>query len=142
MNRVVHFEIHATDPEKSQKFYQDVFGWNFKQMGPQFGDYRVIATGEDKIGVPFTKEMMGINGGMMKRQGAAAAVGAGVNAFVCIIGVDDVDACIEKAKTAGGTIALEKMKVPYVGDLVYMHDPDANLFGMLQPSPDMMPAGI
>jgi catechol 2,3-dioxygenase-like lactoylglutathione lyase family enzyme len=27
MPRVVHFEIHADDPKRAIKFYQDVFGW-------------------------------------------------------------------------------------------------------------------
>ena len=26
-NRVVHFEIQATDPERAAKFYREVFGW-------------------------------------------------------------------------------------------------------------------
>jgi predicted enzyme related to lactoylglutathione lyase len=33
MNRVVHFEIHASDVEKMKKFYTDVFGWEMQQMG-------------------------------------------------------------------------------------------------------------
>ena len=27
MNRVVHFEIHAADPERAARFYGEVFGW-------------------------------------------------------------------------------------------------------------------
>ena len=29
MPRVVHFEIHADDPERAIRFYHSVFGWNF-----------------------------------------------------------------------------------------------------------------
>jgi predicted enzyme related to lactoylglutathione lyase len=35
MNRPVHFEIHATDPEAMAKFYSAVFGWNVRHM-PEF----------------------------------------------------------------------------------------------------------
>jgi predicted enzyme related to lactoylglutathione lyase len=40
MNRIVHFEIHAKYLDKAQRFYQDVFGWDIKDMGPQMGNYR------------------------------------------------------------------------------------------------------
>jgi uncharacterized protein len=34
MNRVAHFEIHAKDLDKAQKFYADVFGWKITDLGP------------------------------------------------------------------------------------------------------------
>ena len=53
MPRVVHFEIHAGDPERAISFYQRVFGWAFQKWeGPM--DYWVITTGPD--------EQRGING--------------------------------------------------------------------------------
>ena len=33
MNRVIHFEIPADDPEKTIAFYRKVFGWKFQQFG-------------------------------------------------------------------------------------------------------------
>ena len=56
MNRVIHFEIPASDPEKSVAFYSSVFGWAFQKWeGPQ--PYWLIDTGEGP----------GINGGLMQR---------------------------------------------------------------------------
>ena len=136
MNRVVHFEIHATDVAAMKKFYSDVFGWDMQQMGSEYGDYVVISTGPgpDEMAKGAVKmEDMGINGGMMARKGAAPASGQAVNAYVCIIGVDDVDAYMTKVKDHGGTIALDKMVVPNVGDLAYCKDPDGNLFGIIKP---------
>jgi len=31
MNRVVHFEVHAADPERAAGFYRRVFGWDVKE---------------------------------------------------------------------------------------------------------------
>jgi predicted enzyme related to lactoylglutathione lyase len=133
MNRVVHFEIHAKDKEKMQKFYSDVFGWTIQQMGPEMGSYIVVTTGGDsKSDDPKT---WGINGGITTRMGDLPKDGAAVNAYVCIIGVEDVDESINKVKSAGGTIALEKMDVPGVGKLAYVKDPEGNIFGMLEPNP-------
>ena len=64
MPRVVHFEIHADDPERAVNFYQDVFGWQIvKWEGPQ--DYWLITTGPD--------DEPGINGGLMKRSDPSAS---------------------------------------------------------------------
>ena len=63
MNRVMHFEIHADDMDSAEKFYKSVFGWGFEHMGPEFGNYVVIRTGDP---MPDSKDP-GINGGMIKR---------------------------------------------------------------------------
>jgi predicted enzyme related to lactoylglutathione lyase len=129
MNRVVHFEIHAKDLDQAQKFYEDVFGWKITNLGPQMGNYRIVDTGQDVPGEKYT----GINGGITPRMGEPAKSGAPVNAYVCTISVDNLDAYIEKVKKAGGTMALDKMDVPGVGWLAYCKDLEENIFGMLQP---------
>ena len=107
-----------------------------QQMGGEYGNYVVISTGPgpDEIAKGGVKmENLGINGGMMMRNAPKAAAGVGPNAFVCIVGVDNIDTYIEKAKKAGGVMHMEKMDVPNVGQLAYFADPDGNLFGMIQP---------
>lgn len=129
MNRVVHFEIHAKDQDKMQKFYQDVFGWDIQDLGPQMGNYRIINTGKDEPGSRYP----GINGGMNPRHGDSPRPGDAVNAFVCTISVANINETLDKIKKAGGTEALPLMDVPGVGQLAYSKDPDGNIFGVLQP---------
>lgn len=129
MNRVVHFEIHAKNQDRIQKFYEEVFGWTFQDLGPQMGNYRVVDTGKDKEGAAWT----GINGGLNPRMGDSPVAGSPVNAFVCTIQVEEIDSIINKILSAGGTVALPKMEIPGVGWLAYHHDPDGNLFGIMQP---------
>ncbi len=131
MNRVVHFEIHAKDMDTLQKFYQDCFGWEVQVMGKEYGGYRVLMSG--------SKEDVGVNGGMVLRKGDLPKDGAPVNAYVCIIGVKNIDEILRKVDAAGGTVATEKMDVPDVGLLAYRKDPEGNIFGILEPSPDMQP---
>ncbi len=130
MNRVVHFEIHAKDLDKTQKFYQDVFGWDIIDLGHQMGDYRTIATGKDEPGSRWT----GINGGITPRRGEGPKGGEPVNSYVCTIEVEDLDETLEKIEKAGGTMAVDKMDVPGVGLLAYRKDPEGNIFGVLQPA--------
>ena len=125
MNRVVHFEIHASDPEKLVAFYTNVFGWKVSHM-PQF-DYWLIDTGS---------EPNGIGGGLARRRGPAAGEGAPVNAFVCSLGVASLDDALAKALDAGASVALPKMGIPGVGWQAYIKDPDGNILGLHQPDKD------
>ncbi len=140
MNRVVHFEIHADDMDRAQKFYEQAFGWKFINMGGEYGDYRVIMTGpgpDEIAGGKVTMEDVGINGGMTKRRGPRPAADAPVHGYVNIVGVKDIDKAIADVEKAGGTLALAKMLVPNVGHVAYYKDTEGNIFGMIQP---IMPA--
>lgn len=124
MGRVVHFEIHAEDPERAVKFYTDVFGWVFhKWDGPM--EYWLITTGPD--------DEPGINGGLVHRQGTID--GTAVTSFVCTIAVDDLDAAIAKLEAFGAPVALPKHAIPGVGWLAYYKDTEGNLFGVNQADP-------
>jgi predicted enzyme related to lactoylglutathione lyase len=130
MNRIVHFEIHAGDPERAVKFYRDVFGWEIEEWsppGPGVKDedrYWMVMTG------PETEP--GINGGPVFRQGPAPAEGQPMNAYVCTIGVTDLDESVDAVLKAGGSIAFPRMAVPGVGWLAYCKDTEGNTFGAIQ----------
>ncbi len=126
MGRVVHFEIHASDPERSAAFYRELFGFEFTKWAGAGMDYWLVKTGA---------EGPGIDGGLVRRMGPPPAEGAAVNAFVCTIEVRDVDETLARATALGGTIALPKMPVPGVGWLAYLKDPDGTILGVHQPDP-------
>ncbi len=124
MPRVVHFEIHAENPERAVNFYKSVFGWQISKWdGPE--DYWLITTGPSNE--------PGIDGAILKRHGPIN--GDSVIAYVCTIDVPSVDDFSSKATAQGGTIALPKMAVPHVGWLVYCKDTEGNIFGMMQSDP-------
>ena len=125
MSRVVHFEIHASDPARAINFYEKLFGWTFQKWeGPM--PYWMIITGPD--------DQPGINGGLVPRRGEID--GQAVIAYVCTIGVTSLDSSIATAEGNGGTISLPKMPVPGVGWLAYCKDTEGNIFGMMQPDPE------
>lgn len=129
-NRVVHFEIEAADKERAKKFYSSAFGWDMQQMGQDFGDYVVIVTGDPK-------EPGGINGGMFQ-----APKEKQLNAYRCVIAVDDIEKAMADVKAAGGKVLSEKPDdVPSVGLFANCEDTEGNRFALLQPSPDMTPKG-
>jgi len=125
MPRVVHFEIHAADPDRAVNFYTTLFGWSFQKWeGPM--DYWLITTGPN--------EQPGINGGLVRRQGEID--GQAVIAYVCTVDVEDLDASVQTALDSGGQIALPKMPIPGMGWLAYCKDTEGNIFGMMQGDPN------
>ena len=126
MGRLVHFEIHASDPARLLQFYGTVFGWTGQQWGDQ--PYWLLTTGPEDIA--------GINGAITQRRGPPAEDGQAVNSFVNTIDVDDLDATLQDITQSGGSVAVEKMAVPGVGWLAYGKDPDGNIFGVMQEDPE------
>src|SRR5438045_104453 len=126
-NRVVHFEIEAKDTARAKKFYTDAFGWKMEQMPAEMGDYIVITTGD-------LKEPGGINGGMFQ-------VGdKELNAYSCVISVDDIQKAMADVRAAGGKVLNEKPDdIPGIGLYAKCEDTEGNRFTLLQPSPDMKP---
>jgi predicted enzyme related to lactoylglutathione lyase len=123
MPRVAHFEIHASEPKKVQEFYSGMFGWKFQSYGPPDSYWLIMTESGDEPG---------INGGLVPRRGPSAGSGQPVNAYVCTIMVDSARDSATKAASLGATEALPLMAIPGVGWLVYMKDPDGNIFGMMQ----------
>lgn len=117
-NRVVHFEIPCDDPEKTMKFFKDVFGWSFQQFGKE--PYWVTMTGDPKT--------PGINGGLMKKRDPKQPIVNSIN-------VSSIDESIRQIEKAGGKIVVPKMPIPSVGWLAYFTDPDGNIHGVYQDDP-------
>jgi predicted enzyme related to lactoylglutathione lyase len=120
MNRVVHFDVSADDPERAVKFYTDVFGWSIQKWdGPT--DYWLVTTGEE--GEP------GIDGGIAKRK-------MPVESTTNTIDVASVDEFLEKVGEAGGKIIAPKMAIPGVGYFAVCLDTEGNPFGLMEADPD------
>lgn len=128
MNRPVHFEIHAEDPERAAKFYKDVFGWDIKKWDSPVMEYWMIMTGKDK---PEDK-YPGIDGGLLRRKGPAPADGAATNAYVNTITVASIDESIAKVESSGGKMVVPKGNIEGVGWLAYAKDTEGNMFGIMQ----------
>ena len=125
MSRVVHFEIHATDPEALIPFYTALFGWSFhKWDGPM--TYWMIRTGEPSE--------RGIDGGLIPRP-CTIATGGDTNSFVCTVDVASAEQSLARALELGAEVAMPVMAVPTVGWLCYVKDPDGNVLGMMQMDP-------
>lgn len=124
MPRVVHFEIHADQPERAISFYEEVFGWKFNKVQGIY-DYWLIETGDEK--------QAGINGGLMQREGPVD--GTSVIGYVCTIDVEIIDDVLGLIKQQGGGIVKPKHAITGVGWMAYCRDTESNIFGVMQADP-------
>lgn len=117
-NPIVHFEIAAKDADRVRAFYADVFGWPISADNPM--NYAVASTKEGDLG---------IDGGFYQAQDTADPPGVRIYAQV-----ENLDATLQKAAAAGGTIVNPGFDMPAVGIRIGAFlDPEGNFFGAVQP---------
>jgi hypothetical protein len=127
VNPVIHFEMPADDRDRMAEFYASAFGWQAQKLGADMGHYTVVSTTEsDASGRPKTPGA--INGGFFLKQPSMPAQYPSV-----VIAVDDIQAAMDKVRTAGGQVLGEPMDIPGVGRYVSFFDTEGNRVSMLQP---------
>lgn len=114
MNRVIHFDISADEPERAIKFYRDVFGWSIQKWdGPV--DYWLVETGTGRSG---------IDGGIALRKEHEMTI--------VTIAVSSVDDALQKIEQAGGTIIQPSTSIKSVGYVAYCRDTEGNIFAIME----------
>ena len=113
-------ELMTTDIESAKSFYGEVVGWESRDMEMGSGNiYTMFSSGgTDRAGcmpVPPGAEGM-------------------PPAWLTYLGVGDVDATAEKARSLGATIMMEPFDVPTVGRLAILADPTGTVVGLFSPT--------
>jgi predicted enzyme related to lactoylglutathione lyase len=118
MPRVVHFECHADDPERTAAFYREVFGWNIvRTRDPHYLRLSSGAPGEP-----------GIDGAVMPRIGGSS--------FTNAIEVSSIHDFGLRVIRAGGEVLMAERTVPGLGRIAYCSDAEGNVFGLLEREAD------
>jgi uncharacterized protein len=130
-NPVVHFEMPYEDRQRMADFYTKTFGWQPQMLGPEMGDYVVVATAEMDEQTKFPKKPGTINGGFYKK-----SMGKGGTSIV--IAVEDIHAAMKRVEAAGGKVLGgqnpgQPDDIPGVGLFVSIIDSEGNTVGMLEP---------
>lgn len=112
--RVTHFEIPCENPEKTMKFFEQVFSWKFQKFGNE--DYWFAITGN---------EDPGINGAIMKKRKPDQPITNSIS-------VENIDEALKNIEKHKGQIVVPKMAIPTSGWLAFFKDPDGNIHGVWQ----------
>ena len=115
--KIVHIELPASDADRAQRFYSELFGWQFQDSGMEGIDYRMFH---------------GEPGGAVY-----PADNAGQGPIV-YFETDDIDAELAKVRELGGE-AEDKQPIPGVGWFAGCKDAEGNSFSFFQ-SDESVPA--
>ena len=126
-NNISHFSIHADDLPRARKFYEEVFGWQFRPWGPP--GFYLIKTGTD--------DDPGIHGALQGRMNPVD--GKEMHGYECTIGVDDIDEISAAVKSHGGTITMQRVTIPTVGTMIQFRDTEGNFVCAMQYERDFKP---
>ena len=120
MDKVVHFEIPFDDRARAMKFYSECFGWQLSEI-PEM-DYVIASTVEtDEQQMP--TEPGAINGGMFQRPADAP------NPTI-YVGVDSIEATLEKVRNSGGSVVTPETPIPGMGAYARVADTEGNVVGV------------
>ena len=107
-------ELLTRDIAAAQAFYGALFGWEFCE--DENGYIRFLNKGRN-------------NGAMMQID---ESMGGMPSVWQPYFTVADIDAAIEQAQTAGGTIIIPKTEAPGAGHFAYLADPAGAYFYIIQ----------
>jgi len=115
-NSVVHFEIFASDVERTRRYYEEVFEWRFEAGGPP--DFYHILTGP--------RPERGLMHGLIAKRRGPAADGP-INSFRCTIRVTSIAETAKPIEAAGGKLRSPVIDIPGVGKVAEFADSDCNI---------------
>ncbi len=117
---VVHFEVIGKDGEKLQSYYSELFGWEINADNEM--KYGLVARDQN-----MNDEGVGIGGG----------VGGGPEGYdghvTFYVGVDDVEAALQKAEQLGGTRVMGPETIMDQVELGQSKDPERHVIGVVKP---------
>jgi predicted enzyme related to lactoylglutathione lyase len=112
-NPVTWFEITGPDADALQRFYSDVFGWEFeKAPGPM--NYGMVSAGDG-----------GIGGGVGNAQD-------GQGHLTVYIQVDDPQAYLKKVEQNGGKTVMPVTEIPDMVTFALFSDPQGHVVGIVK----------
>jgi len=114
-NPVVHWELNSTKAPELQAFYADVFGWGIDSDNPM--DYGMVQTQAEG----------GINGGI-----GPVEEGEDQDWITFYIGVDDLNAYLNKVGEKGGSTLVPPTEIPGGLTFALFLDPGGNRVGLVK----------
>jgi uncharacterized protein len=134
--KIVWHDLITHTPEASKRFYGELFGWEFEDLGLEFGRGRAI-------NYTLIKHDGHLIGGMIDANQFKRPNPAQLSQWVVVMSVADVDAAVAAARTAGGKVLTAPADVAERGRIAVIEDPQGARAALLTTRdgdpPDRMP---
>ena len=120
----VWYDVMTTDTRAGEAFYRAVFGWDARDSVAANRSYTLFSKGPSMVAglMPIPEHAKGMP-----------------PMWMGYIGVDDVDACAEQVKAAGGAVFRPPEDIPDVGRFAVVADPGGAGFILFKGSNDQAP---
>lgn len=130
--RFVWYDLFSKDPAASQKYYADLFGWQYENWGEAIAgeEYPMIKAGEQFLG------------GIATMKDPAAS---GPPHWTGYVSVEDVAATCAQVEELGGKVFVPPTDIPKVGNFAVIADPQGaticpfHSLNPEQPAPERSP---
>ncbi|MDQ2827149.1 MAG: VOC family protein [Actinomycetota bacterium] len=110
-------DLFTSDPDKTEAFYGELFGWKAESAGEEFGGYVNFS----KDGIPVA--------GSMKNDGAAGMP----DSWSVYLATPDASATADTAVAKGGQVFMAPMQVADLGTMAMVGDAGKAAIGCWQP---------
>jgi uncharacterized protein len=115
----IWYELVTTEPDAAAAFYGEVVGWKVRNSDTPGMDYRLLVAGDTEVA------------GLMAMPPEADGAPPG---WLGYIGVDDVDAAVQRITAAGGQVHVPATDIPGIGRFSMVGDPQGAVFYVMTPS--------
>ncbi|MGM7669641.1 VOC family protein [Microbacterium sp. A93] len=113
----VWVDLGVPDLRAVQGFYETLFGWEFENMGPDYGNYHMITNGGAHVG------------GAMSMQDDYPDQGS---AWTIYLKSDDIEKTLTDTAAAGGNVVVPAMPMPGLGSMGIVTTPGGESVGLWQ----------
>jgi uncharacterized protein len=116
--QITHIEFPADDTERARRFYGELFGWQFREMGEGSG-YFLFNAGTAEVG------------GAIGRRGENTG-----QRLLAYIEVDSIDDVLVRVPSLGGAVDQGKMEIPGQGWYAVITDSEGSEIALFEGHPD------
>ncbi|MFA1540847.1 VOC family protein [Actinomadura monticuli] len=112
-------ELASPAPERSKDFYRDLFGWYSYTLTADVGEYEIFTLGD--VQGPEVGGMLTLDDDSLP------------SSWSCYFRTDDIPACLDSVRAAGGLVLVEPTDVADLGRMAVCSDPEGADFALWYP---------
>lgn len=118
--KIVWHDLLTEDPAAARRFYAELFGWSFRDVGLGRGQTYTVIEHEGRV-----------IGGLVDARGISRE--ANVSQWVPVLSIAEMDAAMAALDAAGGKVFQAPVEIPQRGRLAVVADPQGALLTLLEP---------
>jgi predicted enzyme related to lactoylglutathione lyase len=123
--KVVWHELLTDQPEASRRFYRELFGWEFEEVGLRMGVFQ-------SVNYTLVRHNGRLIGGMIDTNHLDRDTDVDISQWIVLLSVEDVDQAVATLVEAGGTVFTPPTDLADRGRIAVVADPQGALLSLLQ----------